>query len=90
MNERALNGTGRMCFAVFIASTIVLQAERDAQLSNIDVVILVPDDKFKTLKPSDTITYDDCVLVNKDNMSKISEQINEYEAETVSELANQK
>lgn len=67
-----------------------MQEERDAQLSNIDVVILVPDDKFKTLKPSDTTSYENCVLVNKDNMSKISEQINEYEAETQSELAKQK
>lgn len=64
--------------------------EKDAQLSNIDVVILVPDDKFKTLKPNDTTSYENCVLVNKDNMSKISEQINEYEAETQSELAKQK
>lgn len=69
---------------------IALQEEKDAQLSNIDVVILVPDDKFKTLKPNDTTSYGNCVLVNKDNMAKISEQINEYEAETQSELAKQK
>lgn len=66
------------------------QEEKDAQLSNIDVVILVPDDKFKTLKPNESTKYEDCVLVNKDNMSKISEQINEYEAETQAELAKQK
>lgn len=59
-------------------------------MSNIDVVILVPDDKFRTLKPNESTTYDDCVLVNKDNMSKINEQINEYEAETQAELAKQK
>lgn len=66
------------------------QEEKDAQISNIDVVILVPDDKFKTLKPNESTKYEDCVLVNKDNMSKISEQINEYEAETQAELAKQK
>lgn len=54
------------------------------------MVILVPDDKFKTLKPNESTKYEDCVLVNKDNMSKISEQINEYEAETQAELAKQK
>lgn len=59
-------------------------------MCNIDVVILVPDDKFRTFKPSELTTYDDCVLVNKDNMSKINEQINEYEAETQAELAKQK
>lgn len=54
------------------------------------MVILVPDDKFKTLKPSDSTPFEDCVLVNKDNMSKINEQINEYETETHTEIAKQK
>lgn len=54
------------------------------------MVILVPEDKFKTLKPNDSTPFEDCMLVNKDNMSKINEQINEYETETLSEIAKQK
>lgn len=42
------------------------------------------------LKPADTTAFENCVLVNKNNMSKINEQINEYESETVNELAKQK
>lgn len=34
--------------------------------------------------------FENCVLVNKDNVSKITDKINEYEAETQSELAKQK
>lgn len=54
------------------------------------MVILLPEDRFKALKPSETTSYDDCVLVNKNNMSKINEQINEFEAETLDEFAKQK
>lgn len=75
---------------IFVRFDCFQQDERDAQLSNIDVVILVPDDRFKTLKSNESMSYDDCVLVNKDNMSKINEQISEYEAETQAELAKQK
>lgn len=69
---------------------VFLQDEREMQLNDIDVVILLPEDRFKTLKPSETTSFEDCVLVNKNNMSKINEQINEYETETLNELAKQK
>lgn len=59
-------------------------------MNDIDVVIMLPEDRFRTLKPSETTTFNDCVLVNKNNMSKINEQINEYEMETLNEHAKQK
>lgn len=59
-------------------------------MNDIDVVIILPEDRFRTLKPSETTTFNDCVLVNKNNMSKINEQINEYEMETLNEHAKQK
>lgn len=51
---------------------------------------MLPEDGFRTLKSDEIITFDDYVLVNKDNMSKINEQINEYETETHNEYAKQK
>lgn len=59
-------------------------------MNDIDVVIMLPEDRFRTLKPSETIPFNDCVLVKKNNMSKINEQINEYEMETLNEHAKQK
>lgn len=53
------------------------------------MAILLPE-KFKALDLENPMTYEDCVLVNKNNMSKINEQINEFETETVNELAKQK
>lgn len=67
-----------------------LQEERETQLNDIDVVILLPEDRFKSLKPSETTSFEDCVLVNKNNMSKINEQINEYETEALNEFSKQK
>ncbi|XP_055326896.1 uncharacterized protein LOC129580473 [Sitodiplosis mosellana] len=64
--------------------------EREAQMNDIDVVIMLPEDRFRTLKPSETTTFTESVLVNKNNMAKINEQINEYEMETLSEHAKQK
>lgn len=54
------------------------------------MAILLPEDKFKALDLENSMTYEDCVLVNKNNMSKINEQINEFETETVNEFAKQK
>lgn len=54
------------------------------------MAILLPEDKFKALDLENAMTYEDCVLVNKNNMSKINEQINEFETETVNEFAKQK
>lgn len=53
-------------------------------------MIMLPEDRFRTLKPSETTTFNDCVLVNKNNMAKINEKINEYEMETLAEHAKQK
>lgn len=53
-------------------------------------MIMLPEDRFRTLKPSETTTFNDCVLVNKNNMAKINEKINEYEMETLAEQARQK
>lgn len=67
------------------------QDEKETQLNNIDVVIMLPEDKFRTIKSTEIKNkFDDCVLVNKSNMSKMNEQINEYEAEIINEHKRQK